>query len=244
MKRTKRSMSHKLVMSKVAIGNAQKDVQLSESLKELGFDEAKLAMGQEIYNRAEFLFQEQKRKYADQYAATQEVKSAWLEAREELKKYVTAARMLLLNESSLSKSLGLTRGERVSISSWITRARLFYNTALGDPDVLSQLQGFAVTREKLEAGLALVDHLEEIYSMQKIKKSEAQQATRDQEAAFAGLDRFMSQLRKVARVLLGDKPEYLEKLGFLERSTPIRKEDEEESEAPVAEVEENLEPAA
>ena len=105
MRRKTRAMAHRLVMTKLAIKNAMTDKQLKETLKELGFDEAKLQEGLEIYNRAEFLFQDQKRKYADQYAGTQEVKSAWMEAREELKKYVTAAKMLLLNESSLSKSL-------------------------------------------------------------------------------------------------------------------------------------------
>jgi hypothetical protein len=138
----------------------------------------------------------------------------------ELKKSVEATRC---STNGSNNSLGLNEDYPWSISDWLTQARLFYTAALKSPEIQDKLKEFAVTAEKLQAGLALVDGVESLNSQQEVEKGEAQQATRDRDAAFAALDKFMYAFNKIARLLLTEKPEHLEKLGILERSAPLPK---------------------
>lgn len=238
-----KTMSERLVAAKMAINNSLAEADIKDVLQELGFDEARLQAGLDLYKETEKLYQEQKREYSDQYAATEEFNNALQEAKVAYKKYTTAAKLALLDSHTLKNSLGLNQGPQFTISDWLTQGRLFYTSALQSQEVLETLQEFAVTPEKLQAGLQLVDTAEELYSRQQVEISEAQQATRDRDAAFAELDRFMYKLNKVARVLLTEKPEHLEKLGILERSAPIPKKKEPEAGQAEPELEPELEPA-
>lgn len=220
---TKQTMAERLVSAKLALTNALAEEDVREALKELGFDEARLQAGLDLYHQAEELYQVQKKEYSDQFQATEAVFTAWQEARVVHQKYVTVARLALMGHPGLKNSLGLNEDQAFSISDWLTQARLFYTAALKSPEIQDKLKEFAVTAEKLQAGLALVDRLESLNSQQEVEKGEAQQASRDRDAAFAALDKFMYAFNQIARLLLTEKPEHLEKLGILERSAPLPK---------------------
>lgn len=220
---TKLTMAERLVSAKLAITNALAEKDVSEALTELGFDEARLQAGFELYRQAEELYQLQRKEYSDQFQATEALFTAWQEARLVHQKYVTVARLALVGHPGLKNSLGLNEDQPFSLPDWLTRARLFYTAALQSQEIQDKLTEFAVTQEKLQAGLDLVDQVESLNSRQEVEKGEAQQATRDRDAAFARLDKFMYAFNQVARLLLTDKPEHLEKLGILERSAPLRR---------------------
>jgi hypothetical protein len=53
---------------------------------------------------------------------------------------------------------------------------------------------------------------------QETQKSEAQKATGERNRAFSNLDEYMYDLLQIARVMLYDKPQLLEKLGIVSPS--------------------------
>ncbi len=113
-------------------------------------------------------------------------------------------------------------------SSWVNPTALRISLKFQSPAILGGLAEFSVTEEKLQAGLQLVDKVEELNGQREIEKAEAQQATRERDASFVQLDIYMYKFNKVAPLVLVDKPEHLEKIGILKRSAPIRKPKSEE----------------
>jgi len=224
---TTKSMSEKLVGAKLALTNALEQTDIKEALAEMGFTEARLNEGLALYQATDTLYQQQKREYTDQYLASEALQNAWGEAQTLFKKYATAAKLALMDQETLRNSLGLHRNRRFGLADWIILARTFYGTALQSTAILELLSEFAVTVEKLQAGLQLVETVESLRAKRDIEKSEAQQITKERDDAFSRLDKYMYQLTKVARVVLQEKPEHLEKIGILYRSAPIRKKKEE-----------------
>lgn len=213
---TEKPLADRLVNARLAIANALAETEIKEALKELGFDETKLQTGMKLLERVENLYRGQKREYSTQYAATREFNEILEEAEKVYRKYRTAARLALLDDPELENTLGLNQGPIFNIPEWFTQARLFYTGALQSPEVLKKLEEFTITAENLEAGLESVDKAQELHNRQQVESSEAKQATRERNTAVAELDLFMRKFKKVAWVLLADKPKYLEKLGIPE----------------------------
>jgi hypothetical protein len=210
----------------MALTNALAQEDIKAALAELGFTEARLNEGLALYQAADTLYQKQKREYTDQYLASEALQQAWDEAQIAFRKYATAAKLALMEQATLKNSIGLHSGRKFTLPEWITLTRTFYGTALQSPAILERFAVYAVTVEKLQAGLQLVDKVEELKGKREIEKAEAQQVTRDRDEAFAQLDRYMYQFTKVARVVLDDKPKHLEKIGILFRTAPPRKKKE------------------
>ena len=220
---TNKTMSERLVSAKMALTNALAQEDIKAALAELGFTEARLNEGLALYQEVDVLYQKQRREYTDQYLASEALQQAWDEAQIDFRKYATAAKLALMDQSTLKNSLGLHSGRKFTLPEWITLTRTFYGTALQNPTILERLAGYAVTVEKLQAGLQLVEKVEELKGKRDIEKAEAQQITRERDEAFTRLDRYMYQFTRVARLVLEDKPKHLEKVGILYRSAPIRK---------------------
>ncbi|NIM81503.1 MAG: hypothetical protein GTO20_22170 [Candidatus Aminicenantes bacterium] len=238
------TMSERLVSAKLSLTNALADDYILSQLSLLGLDETRLNEGMGLYQTAEQLYQKQKREYGEQYEATKAVEALWQEARKEVNMYVTVANLMLDDSPSLRNMLGLHESRKFSLPNWITWAKVFCINAMQSTEVMEKFAGFSVTMEKLQAALQKVEQLESANAKQEAEKGEAQQATRDRDAAFVELDKFMYMFNKIARAVLVDKPEYLEKLGILERSAPIPKAKAEEPITPQPVVSDNINTAA
>ncbi len=231
----KKSMSIRLVRAKMIINTVLSDPPIFAALQDMGFDEAKLKSGLEMHARAEKLYEEQKREYAEKSTVKDDLYELWEEARAELRKYITAAKLVLPDNQAILNSLGLHRSPHFNLTNWITQARLFYNATLHNPELLEKLKEYVVTEEKLKAGSAAVDKVEELYSKQKVEKTDAKNATRERDRAFEELDTFMYRLYKIARALFIDKPEYFDKFRVMESRVTAKKSnnaDKAESSAP------------
>ena len=83
---------------------------------------------------------------------------------------------------------------------------------------MNLLSGYGYTPEKLQQEADLVEHVAGLRSQQKKELGEAQAATEIRDKKMDELARWISDLRAVAKVALGDNPQQLEKLGILART--------------------------
>ena len=104
------------------------------------------------------------------------------------------------------------------LSGWLSQARQFYLNALADSETLTKLGAYGITQAKLEAGQLLHGQVETANAAQEKEKGDAQQATKDRDAAMDSLDEWMSDFVAIARIALEEKPQFLEKLGIMEPS--------------------------
>ncbi|MCP5053793.1 MAG: hypothetical protein GY940_41890 [bacterium] len=235
---TVKSMAERLVSAKLALTTALSDEFIKLTFAQLVFNQIRLDAGMAIYIKTEGLYWFQRTEYAQQYAATESFYILWEKAKGMMTKYLAVADFVLDDYPLLKKALGLHDGRKYSFAAWVIWARNFYATAINHPEISAKLAEFTVTAELLQVELDVMDQLEELNRIQKIEKAEAQQATKDRDEAFAQLDRYMHLFNKMARLLFVDRPQYLEKLGILERSVPIQKNKTEEP----AQTEEPVDP--
>ena len=207
-----------LSAAQIAIENALSDTEVQSLLSVYGYDAAKIGEGKTLFETARQLQQQQKAEYGDQYAASDALKTKLDEAKISYMRFLKVARVALKNDYAACKTLELDGIRKHSLTGWIGQARTFYINALEDADVLTKLNNFGITQEKLEAGKTLIDETEAANIAQKKEIGEAQQATKARDEAIDKLDDWMSDFIAIARVALEEKPQFLEKLGIIEPS--------------------------
>ena len=129
--------------------------------------------------------------------------------------YTTLARFLFRKDPTKMNTLGLSQGQAFKISDWILQARQFYNNAINDTEIQAKMAEYSVTSDRLQTALQEVVKLEEMKIIQEKEKGEAQRATQKRDELFAQLDEYMYGLIQIARVVLYDKEQLLEKMGIV-----------------------------
>ena len=89
----------------------------------------------------------------------------------------------------------------------------------GDENLISEMGKFGYTVEKLKAENELVSEASRKSQSQQKETGEAQLATQDRDLKVKELDKRLSDFRAVAKIAFSDKPQQLEKIGILARSS-------------------------
>jgi hypothetical protein len=209
-----KTIEETLSSSNLLIENILNNQEILSALSVFGYDETKLNEGKALYQTALDLYNEQKREYGEQYAATDAFRAAFEEAYEKYIYYVKIARLVFKNNKGVWQELGLTGKRRDNFSGWLLQANQFYNNALANPEILNKFATVNVTQESLTAGKALVDAAEQANQTQEKEKGEAQNATKTRDAALDDLEVWIEDLKGFSRIALEGKPQLLESLGL------------------------------
>jgi hypothetical protein len=209
-----KTIEETLSSSNLLIENILNNQEILSALSVFGYDETKLNEGKALYQTALDLYNEQKREYGEQYAATDAFRAAFEEAYEKYIYYVKIARLVFKNNKGVWQELGLTGKRKDNFSGWLLQANQFYNNALANPEILNKFATVNVTQESLTAGKALVDAAEQANQTQEKEKGEAQNATKTRDAALDDLEVWIEDLKGFSRIALEGKPQLLESLGL------------------------------
>ena len=212
---TTMTMEDRLLAAKVAITNALADDEIKERLALLGYNEERLNAGNELLTKTEAQYQDQKDEYSEQFQASENMQQEWARIKISFRMYTTLARFLFRKDPTKMNTLGLSQGQAFKISDWILQARQFYNNAINDTEIQAKMAEYSVTSDRLQTALQEVVKLEEMKIIQEKEKGEAQRATQKRDELFAQLDEYMYGLIQIARVVLYDKEQLLEKMGIV-----------------------------
>jgi hypothetical protein len=212
---TTMTMEDRLLAAKVAITNALADDEIKERLSLLGYNEERLNQGKVLLTETEAQYQKQKDEYSEQFQASENLHQAWAKTKITFRMFSTLARFLFRKDPTKMNTLGLSQGQTFKISDWILQARQFYNNAINDTEIQAKMAEYSVTAERLQASLEEVNKLEEMKITQEKEKGEAQRATQQRDERFSQLDEYMYGLVQIARVVLHDKEQLLEKMGII-----------------------------
>lgn len=207
-----------LARAQVAIDNAQANTDIRENLTVFGYTPEKMQEGKAIYNRAQSAVQERQTELGDQIAATAALNQAWEAAKKTYNLLAQVARVVFKKDPGITTKLAIAGARKRTLSGWTEQANLFYDNALGNPDILNDLAQFGITAEKLQAGKAQVEELAALNAAQEEEKGEAQQATKTRDEAIDTLDDWLEDFLAIAEVALADRPQLLEALGVRVRS--------------------------
>ena len=211
------SIDGKLAASQQALANAASNAEIAALLAGFGYDAARIAGGQALYDAAQAAQVAQKQEYGEQYAASQASETAWNAANQTYMQLVKVARVAFSGDPNAATALGIAGRRKPTYPGWLEQAQQFYLAALANVDFQTELARFGITLEKLQAGKALVDAVVAAKQAQGSETAEAQAATQARDAALEALDAWMSDFIAIARIAL-EGTQLSEALGILERS--------------------------
>ncbi len=211
------SIEGKLAASQQALANAANNPEIAALLAGFGYDAARIAAGQALYDTAQAAQVAQKQEYGEQYAASQAFETAWKTANAAYMQLVKVARVAFSTDPNAATALGIAGRRKPTYPGWLEQAQQFYTTALENTAFQTELARFGVTLEKLQAGKSLADAVVAAKQAQGTETAEAQAATQARDNALEALDAWMSDFIAIAKIAL-EGTQLSEALGILERS--------------------------
>lgn len=194
------------------LANAQGQPEIAAALEAFGYDATVLQEGQALLDTARSLYDAQIKEYGEQYAATQAFETACLQADKAYTAHRRLASIAFKADVQRRADLHLNDRKPNAYAPWYEQARHFYTALLADTEAQTQLAKFKVTPEALQATLAQVEQTSTLKSAQEKEKGEAQNKTKQRDAAIAALEDWLADFKVVARVALQDTPQLLEAL--------------------------------
>ncbi len=212
------SINERLAKYKLYLDVAQTDEVVKPLLANYGYDGPTVLEGRVLYDTTLDLNQQQDKEYGEKLGATDEQKAARRQAFDEYIELVGLARIVLKRERNLLSQLDLGGEREYSYDKSYMQMLNFYDAALGSQEIQGKLARVNITPERLTAGKALVETMQQKHQSQLKETSESERATYDRDQSQALLDDWMSDFRGVARIALKDHPQYLERLGLVDPS--------------------------
>jgi len=209
-----RTLEQLVVETKNSINNTLETPEMLTALAEWGYTKEKIQQGKMLQVNATDLFYAQKRESGDQEEATQEMRQARYQANKVYMRYLKIARVALEDDIKALKDMEMLGIRKASFAAWIIQATSFYTNALKNREILAKLAEYNITKEKLNAGLAMINEANLLKEKRDQEMSEAQEATVERDKVMTELDKWYSQFIAVSKVALEDKPQALEMLGI------------------------------
>jgi hypothetical protein len=207
-----KNLAEVMVNSNLVITNAQSVKELREALEPYGYDNERFAEGEKLYETFMALNTKQQFLYSDQFKATILLNKAREKAQKIYGAHVKLARIALYNKPDIAESLLLNGRRSKKLADWVQQAKTFYNNAI---DLnLPEFKRRGMPQEVLEDGKEMVAGVSQLHYNQLRKKSLAQQTTRARNEALKELQRYVSELKAIARIAL-PKSQSLESIGIV-----------------------------
>jgi hypothetical protein len=202
----------------LALKSALNEEDVKQAILQLGYDEARVQEGVSLYQQAYNALEDLKEKHKAQIIAANRLKEKVRECRKRYMKVVRLARRAIEEGSREYVKLDLGGRRKRRLGDWLVQAREFYTETLKSDSIREKLAVFAIGSEELDAGLQLVEEAIHLEQEHERRKSETQQATKDRNAAFRQLQKWVATLKEAAVIALEATPQLLEKMGYLVES--------------------------
>jgi hypothetical protein len=207
------SIEWKLARAQVAIDNALTEADLAAALATFGYDAARLRQGLALRETAQMLAERQSSEYGDLFTTQDAYVAARQQAHDTYMGFLKIARVAFEDDRGARQTLGLAERRHYDLAGWMRQAQQFYNGALINTNILSQLAAFGITPAALESGRQRVAAVIAANNIRRQRRGSALNATRQRDMAVAALESWMRDFLKVARVALKDRPQLLAQLG-------------------------------
>ncbi|MBU1012459.1 MAG: hypothetical protein KKG99_05595 [Bacteroidetes bacterium] len=215
---TNQNIADKLLKYSICIDNARSDRDIQSKLSAFGYTAEKLTIGKTMWEVCDVLVKTQIKEYGDQFEATNVLNALWKTAENAYINSLKIARVAFVDDASAQAALLLNNKRKDSLSGWLQQSESFYANLIASESFKTRMSAYGYTNEKLLAEQQQITNLKTAKLNQEKEKGQAQQATLNRDKKMDELDAWVSDFIVIARVALAETPQYLEKLGILERS--------------------------
>lgn len=208
------SMSAFFAGAETMLTNAREQPEIAALLENYGYGAIEIQEGQTLLNTARSLYDAQIQEYGEQHAATQAFAEATKRADKVYSAHRKLAKIAFKNDTQRQTDLKLNDRKPNAYAAWYEQARHFYETLLSDTEAQAELSKYNISGDALQAAQEQVEQTRDLKSEQEKERGEAQEATKQRDAALEALEEWLSDFKVVARIALQDAPQLLEALGL------------------------------
>ena len=215
----KTTIAGQLNAARLAISNTLADDELRDLVAAYGYTEGKLEAGKRLYEAAVTAVNAQAAAVGTQRQATAQARAAEQQARANYQALAQVARAVFQRDAAHCTALGLVGSMPQSTPAFLAAADILFENALTVPAIKAELANYGYDAQRLGQERVAITAFDQAYQTQVAAMGAAQQATRERRAALTALNRWVAQYLKIARIALRGKPELIEKLGGVARSS-------------------------
>lgn len=212
------SESKFLERSRIALSNAESQPEIKAALIPFGVDDAKLAEGWTVYNKAKGIWELNAKEEAETSVASNTYSTMYSELEAKFKRHRDLTRILCTKDPDTQIRLGVTGYFPSKYNEFFDKVKLFYTTLAGDAGIQTKLELIKLTPEIATACLADLDTLLTLRSEFDKEMGESQAVTVSKNAALNELCDWMDDFYILAKLAFYDTPQQLEVLGILVKS--------------------------
>lgn len=202
----------------IVFENIKTQPELKTELAEYGYDEAEIAQGKTLYDKALAEYQKNIKEGQEETSAHHLFRQKLDELTSTYATDRKKARIIFKDQPDALTNLRLKGRTAVSISTIIDDTRVFYSTLQQNEALLSPLNRLKINAEHIIQQIQKLSEVEKAYADYTREKGESQQATKDKNLAFSNMEKWVREFYSVAKIALEDKPQLLESVSKFVRS--------------------------
>jgi hypothetical protein len=218
-KRTKNNISKRLNQAQTAINNTLADPEIQGLMAGYGYSAAKMTEGKQLYQQAVAVVEAQSAAAGSQQFSTKQTLNAGKTALEAYQGLAKVARAVYVRDRAQRVALGLSGLMPKNTPAFLTAAYTLFDNVIGNPSIKATLSIYGYDDGRLQSERAKILAYDSMNQAQDAAKGAAQQATQEQDALMKSLSDWLAQFIKIAKVALHGKPQLLEKLSVVARSS-------------------------
>ena len=209
------TIASQLNSAQLAISNSLSDPEIQSLVAQFGYPADKLNEGKALYDCALSAVNAEKAAAGAQQESTRVLAQAEKSAHDAYQALAKVARAVFGKDKAQLNALGLNGNMPLDTAGFLAAAYTLFDNAR----TLPALADYGYDSVKLQSERTKIVAYDSANQQQEAAKGAAQQSTRDQDAALQALNDWTVQYLKIARVALSGKPQLLEKLGVLARTS-------------------------
>lgn len=203
----------------VILENSVKDSEILNAVSEYGYTAQKLAAGKKIYDKTLELVGSTSHDHGVKKGATKSVTQIRKKAHDVYMKTLQIARIAFKNDVIAQNVLELKGRREANLAKWLSQANTFYEAFAKYEEFISKMSEFGYSLEKLNTEHLLIKEVAAAFSTQKYETGDAQDSTIERDKQLNVLGEWIGDFKKIARIALAKRPQLLEKLGIIIKST-------------------------
>jgi len=213
-----RNESKFLEQSRTALTNAKSEPAIRMALNEYTMNDEKIAVGEELYNKAYSIWQANTREDAETREAANDYKGQYEQLQVIFREHRDKVKIFFECDPDVLVKLGVKGRFPLKYNEFFDRVRLFYSTLKEDADLMAKVAILKITVADADNALALLDELLVKRSVYDREMAESQVSTQTKNEALLNLKDWMDEFYTIAKIAFYDQPQKLEALGGFVRS--------------------------
>lgn len=204
---------------RIAFINMEKVGEIKLRLGEYGYDQEKINEGKSLYERAQSLFDKNKKTTADARHAYELFQMAYKEVKDVYNNHRKKAKVALMDNPELFVVFDLKGLRKDRYIEWLHSVRTFYEQAQNNVSARPMLEVYKINKEAIDEQWQRISKMQLYRAEYERKRGESQDATRLKNQSLEDIKQWMNRFYTIARVVLEDRPQLLEAVMKFVRST-------------------------